>query len=69
VQATVLRVLDGDTFEARATVWPDLEVTVAVRIAGIDAPELQSHCARERELAGAARASGGRGGAPHPDRA
>ena len=45
VQATVLRVLDGDTFEARAAIWPDIEVTVAVRIAGIDAPELHAACA------------------------
>ena len=56
VQGTVLPVLDGDTFEARAAIWPDIEVTVAVRIAGIDAPELHASCARERELAAAARA-------------
>jgi micrococcal nuclease len=56
VQATVLRVLDGDTFEARAAIWPDIEVTAAVRIAGIDAPELHAACARERELAAAAHA-------------
>jgi endonuclease YncB( thermonuclease family) len=55
VSATVLRVIDGDTFEARAEVWPDIEVTVAVRLAGIDAPELHAPCLRERALAMAAR--------------
>ena len=56
VHAIVLRVVDGDTFEARAEIWPDIEVTVAVRLAGIDAPELHAACPRERELAAAARA-------------
>jgi endonuclease YncB( thermonuclease family) len=56
VQATVLRVIDGDTFEARALIWPDIEVTVAVRLAGIDAPELHAPCPRERELGTAAHA-------------
>jgi micrococcal nuclease len=56
VPATVLRVIDGDTFEARAEIWPDIEVTVAVRLAGIDAPELHAACPRERELAAAAQA-------------
>jgi endonuclease YncB( thermonuclease family) len=51
----VLRVVDGDTFVARAEIWPDLEVTVAVRVAEIDAPELVASCPRERELAIAAR--------------
>ena len=55
IPATVLRVIDGDTVEARAEVWPDIEVTVAVRLAGIDAPELHAPCPRERELAAAAR--------------
>jgi endonuclease YncB( thermonuclease family) len=31
-------------------------VTVAVRLAGIDAPELRAGCSRERELAAAAQA-------------
>ena len=55
IPATVLRVIDGDTFEARAEIWPDIEVTVAVRLAGIDAPELHGPCPRERALAAAAR--------------
>jgi endonuclease YncB( thermonuclease family) len=55
IAATVLRVIDGDTLEARAEIWPDIDVTVAVRLAGIDAPELQAPCRRERMLAAAAR--------------
>ena len=51
--AEVLRVFDGDTFEARVRIWPGTDVTTKVRIRGIDAPEmkavlLDSH----REVAG-----------------
>ena len=55
ISATVLRVIDGDTIEARAEVWPDIEVRIAVRLADINAPELHAPCRRERELAAAAR--------------
>jgi len=55
VEARVERVIDGDTFEAIALVWPGHSVRVAVRIRGIDAPELRSRCAAEREAAQAAR--------------
>ena len=54
--AEVLRVLDGDTFEARVRVWPGLEITTKVRLRGIDAPELRgARCAEERSKAEAAR--------------
>ena len=53
--AEVLRVIDGDTFEARLRVWPGLEVVTKVRLAGIDAPELSARCAREHALAAQAR--------------
>ena len=53
--ADVVRVLDGDTFEARVRVWPGLEITTKVRMRGIDAPELRAHCAEERVRAEAAR--------------
>ena len=39
--ADVLRVLDGDTYEARVHVWPGLDITTKVRLRGIDAPELR----------------------------
>jgi endonuclease YncB( thermonuclease family) len=54
--AEVLRVLDGDTFEARVRVWPGIEITTKVRLRGIDAPELRSaKCADEHAMAETAR--------------
>jgi len=53
----VLRVLDGDTFEARVHVWPGLDVTTKVRLRGIDAPELKAKCSEERVKAEAARSA------------
>jgi endonuclease YncB( thermonuclease family) len=55
VAATVVRVIDGDTFVADAHVWPGETVQVSVRIRGIDAPELHSRCPRERIAAAEAR--------------
>ena len=52
--AQVLHVNDGDTFEARVSVWPGLEITTKVRLRGIDAPELRSRCADELAKAQAA---------------
>lgn len=54
--AHVLRVFDGDTFEARVNAWPGLEVSTKVRLRGVDAPELRSaRCAGELAKAQAAR--------------
>lgn len=53
--AQVLTVTDGDTFRARLEVWPGVEVVTAVRVAGIDTPELRGKCVAERERAIAAR--------------
>jgi endonuclease YncB( thermonuclease family) len=54
--AEVLRVLDGDTFEARVRAWPGIEITTRVRLRGIDAPELGgARCVEERAKAEAAR--------------
>ncbi len=53
--ADVVRVLDGDTFEARLRIWPGLEVTTKVRLRGIDAPELKARCEAEHVKAEAAR--------------
>jgi endonuclease YncB( thermonuclease family) len=53
--AEVVRVLDGDTFEARVRIWPGMEVTTRVRLRGIDAPEMQARCEAERVKAVAAR--------------
>jgi endonuclease YncB( thermonuclease family) len=54
--AEVLRVIDGDTFEARVRVWPGLDVNTKVRLRNIDAPELHARCADEHVKAEAARA-------------
>src|SRR6185312_332928 len=40
--ADVLRVIDGDTFEARVHVWPGLDITTKVRLRGVDAPEMRA---------------------------
>jgi len=56
VQATIVRVIDGDTVEADAHVWPGHTVRVSVRLRGIDAPELRSRCDGERAMAERARA-------------
>jgi endonuclease YncB( thermonuclease family) len=53
--AEVLRVIDGDTFEARVNLWPGLAITTRVRLRGVDAPELKARCAEERVKAEAAR--------------
>ena len=53
--AEVLRVFDGDTFEARVHLWPGLNVTTKVRLRGIDAPEFKARCVEERDKAEAAR--------------
>jgi endonuclease YncB( thermonuclease family) len=51
----VLRVIDGDTFEARVRVWPGLDVDTKVRLRGVDAAELHARCADELAKAQAAR--------------
>ena len=53
----VLRIIDGDTFEARVRVWPGLDVDTKVRLRGIDAAELHARCADELAQAQAARAA------------
>jgi endonuclease YncB( thermonuclease family) len=53
--AEVLRVIDGDTFQARVRVWPGLDVDTKVRLRGIDAAELHARCADEFAKAQAAR--------------
>jgi endonuclease YncB( thermonuclease family) len=55
VPADVVRVIDGDTFEARGHVWPGLDITTKVRLRGIDAAELRARCPAERAKAEAAR--------------
>lgn len=54
-RAEVLRVIDGDTFEARVHLWPGLNITTRVRLRGIDAPEFKARCLDERTKAAEAR--------------
>jgi endonuclease YncB( thermonuclease family) len=49
----VVRVMDGDTFEARVHLWPGLDMTTRVRLRGIDAPEMKGACAEEFRMADA----------------
>jgi endonuclease YncB( thermonuclease family) len=50
----VVRTIDGDTFEARVHLSPDLNLTTRVRLRGIDAPELKASCSQELQMAEAA---------------
>ena len=50
-QVEILKVIDGDTFVARISIWLRQSVTTKVRLRGIDTPELRGKCAAEKELA------------------
>lgn len=57
VEAQVLRVIDGDTIEVRAFIWPGHSVETHVRLADVDAPEIRRvACEEEREAGHAAKA-------------
>src|SRR5689334_2563713 len=53
--AEVVRVVDGDTFEARVKVWPGMEAVTRVRLRSVDAPEMKARCEDERAKAIAAK--------------
>ncbi len=53
-RSQVLKVIDGDTLEARVHVWMGQELITRVRLLDIDAPEFGGACAEERRLAGGA---------------
>lgn len=57
VEADVIRVVDGDTLALRARIWIGLDLVVNARIRGIDTPELNGKCDREKAAAIAARAT------------
>lgn len=56
ITATVIDVIDGDSLRLRVRIWLDQELTVVLRLSGIDAPELRSRCATEQRIAEKARA-------------
>lgn len=51
----MIDIRDGDTVTVAAFVWPMQAVHVAVRLRGIDAPELRGQCESEIEAAKQAR--------------
>lgn len=57
MRASVERVVDGDTVRVRVAIWLDQEIRVAVRLAGVDAPELhRPECLGEKARARSAKA-------------
>lgn len=50
----VVRIVDGDTFDARVNVWPGIDISTRVRLRGIDAPEMKARCKDEQARAQAA---------------
>ncbi len=56
VTATVIDVIDGDSLRLRVRIWIDQELTVVLRLSGIDAPELRSRCVTEQRAGEKARA-------------
>jgi len=55
VEAKVIRVIDGDTFEAELSLWVDLTKRTSVRVRGVDTPEIKGNCKAERDGAAAAK--------------
>ncbi len=43
--------IDGDTLRADVQIWPDTVVDVAIRVIGVDTPELHASIACERDRA------------------
>ncbi len=56
IPALAQKVIDGDTLEVVANIWPGLATRARVRLASIDAPELSSPCPAARAKAEQARA-------------
>lgn len=54
-RAQILKIIDGDTVEARVQVWLGQDIVTRVRLRGIDAPEMKAGCASELRKAEAAR--------------
>ena len=51
VPAEVMEVTDGDTLKVRAAIWLSQNLEIMVRLEGVDAPEKNGACAKERALA------------------
>jgi len=47
--ASVVKVIDGDTFQAKINIWPSLHVVIKIRAGGFDTPEYgRPRCRAER---------------------
>jgi len=57
IRAEVVRIIDGDTIEVRAHVWPGIWAEYIVRLDGLDAPEARGACPAVRVAAAAATAA------------
>ncbi|MCH9845298.1 MAG: thermonuclease family protein [Alphaproteobacteria bacterium] len=55
-RAEIIRVIDGDTIEARIFIFPQLQAIYKVRLADIDTPELKGKCPQETQRAKQAKA-------------
>ena len=54
ISARVIRVIDGDTLQVEVRIWFGQDVTVNVRVLGVDTPEMKGKCPAEIEAAKAA---------------
>lgn len=50
-QATVVKVIDGDTIKLGVAIWPGLTQRISLRLNGIDTPEKRGSPPCEKELA------------------
>lgn len=57
IQAEVIRVIDGDTFDVRAQIWIGQYIETRVRLNGLDTPELRGKCQSEKIKAQNAKAA------------
>lgn len=51
VNAEVIRIIDGDTFDVRAQIWVGHFIETRIRINDLDTPELRGKCEAERQHA------------------
>ena len=51
IPAYTLRVVDGDTIKVRARIWLGQTMTTAIRVDGVDTPEIQGKCEAEKSAA------------------
>ena len=55
VNARVVSVYDGNTMTVDARPWPGLTARTAVRVDGVDTPEIRGMCQAEKDMAVRAR--------------